>query len=122
VTSLVLTGRGATRFPHSLTGYATLASLDVSDNAMRALPEELPECLGRLRNLMARENRCVDGCGSGWVVVAMWQWQWGKNERNRSSIGGVMIEKWKVDNNVAVAVWQWQWEKMSEIGAVLREL
>jgi hypothetical protein len=51
----------------------------------------------------------MGGSGSGWVAVAGWQWR--KNERNRSSIGGDMIEKRKVDNNVAVAVDGWQWRK-----------
>jgi hypothetical protein len=44
----------------------------------------------------------MGGSGSGWVAVAGWQWR--KNERNRSSIGGDMVVLVQVGGKVAVAV------------------
>jgi hypothetical protein len=74
--------------------------------------------------------------GSGAVAVDQMWIRWEKNERNRSSIEGDMVDlvwQWLgVAVAVAVAGWQWQWQwqwgsgsgekKMSEIGAVLREI
>jgi hypothetical protein len=49
--------------------------------------------------------------GSGWVAV--WQWCWFLNERNRSSIEGVMVVFGATACRVAVAVAVWQWRSVA---------